>query len=274
MEGAMADKTGKPVSGTKEWASSNHNIQLGCMHDCLYCYAKAQAIRFDRATAGSWATEEILPDKVAKNFGKRRGTIMYPTTHDITPGNLPDSVVVLKRMLEAGNRVLVVSKPRMACIQTLCAELEPYKDQVLFRFTIGAFEDCILRFWEPGAPGYAERVASLGHAWASGFGTSISMEPLLERREEEVVKAVRFFTPMVTDAIWIGKANRLVERLRRNGQWDNEDIAWADRLMSSQTDERIRSLYERLKDHPKVRWKESIKAVVGLEIPTEKGVDQ
>jgi len=44
-------------------------------------------------------------------------------------------------------------------------------------------------------------------------------------------------------------------------------------LLQSQSDERILSLYEKLKDHPKIKWKESIKKVVGLQIPTEAGLD-
>ena len=37
------------------------------------------------------------------------------------------------------------------------------------------------------------------------------------------------------------------------------------RIEASQTNERIRSLYHRLDGHPLVRWKESIKRVVGVE---------
>ena len=33
-------QTTRPATGTREWAASNVNIQDGCEHDCLYCYAK------------------------------------------------------------------------------------------------------------------------------------------------------------------------------------------------------------------------------------------
>ena len=42
-----------------------------------------------------------------------------------------------------------------------------------------------------------------------------------------------------------------------------------EQLLSSQSDEKILSLYNRYKDNPKVEWKESIKKVVlnnGLQI--------
>jgi len=76
----------KKVSGTREWARSNVNVSNGCSHDCRYCYARNMAVRFKRKTAETWHLEEIDKDKVSKGYGKRRGTIMFPTTHDITPG--------------------------------------------------------------------------------------------------------------------------------------------------------------------------------------------
>jgi len=46
----VAMKISRPPTGTQEWAASNVNIQDGCEHDCLYCYAKIMAIRYKRAT--------------------------------------------------------------------------------------------------------------------------------------------------------------------------------------------------------------------------------
>jgi hypothetical protein len=47
-----------------------------------------------------------------------------------------------------------------------------------------------------------------------------------------------------------------------------EEQAAVARIEQEQTDERITELYERLKDMPKVCWKESIKEVVGLPLAT------
>ena len=35
----------------------------------------------------------------------------------------------------------------------------------------------------------------------------------------------------------------------------------------------IMKLYHKYKDNPKIKWKESIKKIVGIEIPTEAGLD-
>jgi len=264
----------KGVSGTKEWAASNVNIQSGCDHDCLYCYAKASAVRFDRLPKGGWTKPELNEKAVEKGYGKRKGTIMFPTAHDITPGNRKHSINTLRKMCAAGNRVLIVSKPRISCIAPLCLGLEPYKDQVLFRFTIGSGNSQVLAFWEPGAPDFVDRLDSLQHAFDEGFQTSVSMEPLLDVEEDDIVAHVELLTPYITDAIWLGKANRLRERLKRNGYGANKSVMEAAAtLEESQSDERIVSLYERLKGHPKVKWKESIKKVVGLAVPTEAGLD-
>lgn len=266
--------SGKPVSGTKEWSASSVNIQRGCSHNCLYCYAAANAFRFGQVEKGEWDQEVLLEKALAKNYGKRQGTIMFPTTHDITPTNLPHAIAVLKKMLESGNKVLIVSKPHLECVEAMCRELEPYKDQILFRFTIGSASEQLLGLWEPGAPSFRERFESLKHAHAAGFDTSVSMEPLLEPEEEDIEQLIRWLDPFVTDSIWLGKANRLVERIKRNGQWNDVIERLVTALLASQTDERILRLYGLLRDHPKVKWKESIKAVVGIDRPTEAGLDQ
>jgi len=265
---------GKKVSGTREWASSSVNVMLGCEHDCTYCYARSSAARFGRKDATDWATEEVQPNLRSKNFGKRRGTVMFPTTHDITPDNLIHTGEILGRLLAAGNDVLVVSKPHLSTITELCARFAEYKDQILFRFTIGSCNDGTLALWEPGAPTFDERLGALKHAHRQGFKTSVSMEPMLDTIEERIVYTFRAAAPFVTDAIWLGKMNKATERLKRNGFGGNLKLmAAATALVASQSDERIRALYDRLKDEPKVKWKESIKSVVGIEIPTEAGLD-
>lgn len=126
----------KTPHGTQEWAASNVNIQDGCEHDCLYCYAKQMAIRFKRVTSGDWRAPHIRSAALGKGFSKRRGRIMFPTAHDITPDNIDASVLVLRRMLAAGNDVLIVSKPHAKCVRRICQDLITYRHQILFRFTI------------------------------------------------------------------------------------------------------------------------------------------
>jgi DNA repair photolyase len=249
----------KKKTGTKEWAETNENIQTGCEHDCLYCYAKCMAIRFGRATALSWKQPEIRAATLTKPFKKRSGRIMFPTTHDITPSNVWQCLFFLFHLLEPGNHVLIVTKPHVDCIENLCREFHPYKSQILFRFTIGSADDEVLRFWEPGAPCFNERLDSLILAQEQGFQTSVSCEPMLDANIEAVVQAIE---PYVTDSIWIGKANRLRQIISLNCPGDSDVAQRAGELISIQSDARIMDLHDRYKDHEQIRWKDSSREVI------------
>ena len=266
----MMENTKTTAHGTQEWADTNENIEKGCEHDCAYCYAKQMACLYGRSTPASWSIPVVNEAALEKRYAKRKGRIMFPSTHDIAPRNLDACVRVLKRMLEAGNNVLIVSKPHLDCVTGLCAELAEYRDQITFRFTVGSADDAVLKLWEPGAPSYTERLATLKHAHERGFETSVSCEPMLDANIDTVVSSV---TPYVTDTIWLGRANRLNHVLALNCPGDADMRRHADALIATWDDDAVKALYQRYKDHPLIRWKDSIKKVVGIERPTEKGLD-
>jgi hypothetical protein len=128
----------------------------------------------------------------------------------------------------------------------------------------------VLKFWEPNAPDFEERLASLKYAFDQGYKTSVSGEPILEGNIDELISLT---SPYVTDSIWLGKMNYPGTRLAINGINDRETLDRVKQLMSMHSDKRIRDLYSRYKNDEKIKWKESIKKVVGLEIPMEKGLD-
>lgn len=263
----------KKISGTREWAASNINIAVGCSHNCRYCYARADALRFRRVESKEdWETPLVRIEEVAKNRGKRQGTIMYPTAHDITPDLLEPSITLLTKLTDAGNTVLVVSKPHPECIEKLCQVLLPHNkvgtDRIFYRFTIGAISDEILSYWEPGAPNFENRLKALQIAQEAGFRTSVSAEPMLE--SDRIVELFKVLKPFVTDSIWIGKMNHIGRRVAIE---TDQDQVMVDKIIAGQTDERIKTIYEILKNEPLVRWKESVKAVVGLPPAEEAGLD-
>lgn len=273
----MKTTKAKPVSGTKEWSTSSVNVSSGCANDCLYCYARAQAIRFKRKTPDTWRDEVINREAVRKGYGKRAGRIMLPTTHDITEATVEHVGTVSRRLLLAGNELLIVSKPRPRLIERLLLRIQSHEYDarrlVMFRFTIGSYLDSTLQFWEPYAPPFAERVAALYMCRRDGWQTSVSAEPMLEPRGR-MVELVHMLAPFVTDSIWLGKMNQARARLKHNGvTFDGELIERLDAIERSQTDAELLKLYDALKDHPLVRWKESVKKVVGLELATEAGLD-
>lgn len=264
------DKLEKPVSGTGEWAADYANIQTGCKNDCLYCYAKSRAMRFKWATPVTWKEAKIRPHDVNRSYRKSDGTIMFPSTHDIVEENLDDCITVLKKILDAGNSVLIVSKPRLSCIRRLCKEFADHKQRILFRFTIGSAHTPTLKYWEPHAPAFAERLKCLKHAFDQGYATSVSCEPMLDANISRVVDKVR---PYVTDAVWIGKANRLRGMISLNCPCDETAHEYAEKLIAMQSDAAILAIYDQYKDDPLIKWKDSIKDVAGLKRPHEKGLD-
>jgi len=255
------------ISGTKEWATDSVNVATGCSHGCLYCYARDMAVRYGRSTHETWTRESLRP--VPSRFRKYGGTVMLPTTHDITSVTCASVVAAALGLLKAGNKILLVSKPHSEIISYVCSALNKWKDQVLFRFSIGAVDDRILGFWEPNAPSFSERLLSLVLAHERGYQTSVSAEPLLDSsRVCDLVSAVE---PYVTDSIWIGKANML----RRRARWAVDPTSpELKRVEGGQTDVAIKAVYQSLRNNPLIRWKESYKAVLGLELATRAGLDR
>ncbi len=260
----------RPAFGTKEWAGSNENFIQGCIHDCKYCFAKGNAVRFRRKTAENWRIEEVNFKKLKRGVRKRKGTIMFPSSHDISPKNVDYAIQHLEKLVKAGNNVLVVSKPHLEVIQKICSHFQPYKDQMLFRFTIGSDNTETLKFWEPNAPSFEERLSALQHAQAQGFKTSVSIEPALDGNTFELVQKL---SPFVTDSLWIGLANRLKGNLKLNGHADDETWTKANELKAIQTKHWVEELADKLKDHPKIKWKDSCKKVLGIIRPIETGLD-
>ena len=260
----------KAVNGVGEWAKKSVNIQSGCEHDCRYCYAKGMACRFHQASPASWAHPTKREGAVREKYRKMGGRIMFPTSHDITPENIGDCLEVLLKLLQAGNEVLIVSKPHLECVKVLCAEQKKYKKQMLFRFTIGSADDEVLRFWEPGAPAFAERLAALKWAHGEGYASSVSCEPMLDLHIDKVIEAAKSY---VTDAIWLGRVNRLRQTIAINCPGDMAVKARVEQLLAEQTDEHMRELHARYENDPQIKFKDSIKQVVGLARPTEKGMD-
>lgn len=194
---------------------------------------------------------------------------MFPTTHDITPETLDVCLTAIATLLQCGHEVLIVTKPHLECIQSICLTFSHFREQILFRFTIGSADNAVLRFWEPNAPSFDERLKALEFASLLGFRTSVSCEPMLDDRVDRVLMSVGL---RVTDSIWIGKANQLHQRLVINGAGPDV-LSRADELLNLQDDKSIRALYNRYRGFPLVRWKDSIKKVVGVEMPRSAGLD-
>lgn len=248
----------KRATGTREWAQKTVNCVLGCKHDCRYCYARYDMVeRFGKVPKGMWADPHIRDEEVRRGRPKYGGVVMFPSTHDITPEVLNSCLIVLGKLLKAGNEVLLVSKPHIECIEAIAYPFAAYTDQLRFRFTIGSPRDEVLKFWEPGAPSFAERRSALKLVFNMGFKTSISAEPLLD--PDNVKKLWDYLIPFVNWEFWIGKMNKTDTRVNAD---DPEVCKMLTPILEGQTDERVMEIVEMFKKEKLVRWKDSYKEVI------------
>lgn len=259
----------KAVRGTREWAVAEINCCHGCPHDCRYCYARYDLVERRRILApAQWPISRTIDADVDRRHPLYPGQVMFPTAHDIVPDNLVACIMVLDNLLVAGNRVLVVSKPHLDCIRILCVRFAAKRDRLIFRFTITARDEQILKLWEPGAPGYAERRSCLEYAFHAGFATSVSVEPILDM--QDVLAMVHELLPFISHSIWLGKMNKIDERVVIDSTAMRDAV---EILKKGQEDAKILRIYNELRENPKVRWKDSVKKVVGLMPATQPGLD-
>ena len=257
-------KAPKRLFGTKEWADVNFNFINGCTHDCKYCYSKEMAIRFDRKSPSTWKDEELRLNDLTKTISIKNKLVMFPSSHDITPRYLNESIYIIKKLIDSKNKVLIVTKPHFECVKKICQSFDKEKKNILFRFTIGSSNSAILKFWEPGAPTFQTRLKSLKYAYDLGFKTSVSCEPMLDYNIERLIQKI---LPFITDSIWIGNANFLIKRLKTNGITDLETFKKANELVMWQSNtDNILKIYDLYKNNKKIKWKDSIQKILDKHI--------
>lgn len=244
--------------GTKEWASSNINLFFGCSHNCRYCYAKKMALRFKRKTKNNWKEMVLNEEKMHQNFKKRKGRVMFPSSHDIIPKYKKECFVVIKKLLKAGNSILITTKPHYEVIKDLCLKFINFKELIQFRFTITSEKNTLLRFWEEGAPSFEERFKSLKFAYSLNYKTSVSIEPFLDEDPTTLIKKIY---PFVSETIWVGKMNYI----DRNNL-SNEEKELYEEIRKIYSLQNIQRIIYKLQNYEKIRYKDSIKKM-NLQIP-------
>jgi len=253
----------KKKTGTREWSKSSVNLQLGCENGCRYCYARYNAVKFRKwCTDQEWLDPVIVVSKVTRSYLKRDGVVMFPTTHDITPRNISESICVLRKLLKAGNKVLLVSKPHIGCISAICNELLEYRKRLMLRFTIGSLDDYVLRFWEPDAPAFGDRKSCLMYACSLKYQTSVSCEPYLDGDVDKIVALYELLKPYVTDSFWIGKLRHFDKRIVLDGATPGDIERFVEPLKAAQDDEFVLGLCMRLDRERLIVWKDSIREVI------------
>jgi hypothetical protein len=164
---------------------------------------------------------------------------MFPSTHDITHGNLHLCTKVIQYLIERGNHILIVSKPHIECITAICEMFCQWQSFIEFRFSIGSRDDAILKYYEPNAPTFDERITSIRCALDHSFKVSVSCEPLL-KNDLYFIDLLLAFTHIKNgvnlqiDTIWIGAIQYM-----KGPELD------------------YRGIYDEYRDNPKIKFKDS-----------------
>lgn len=209
MNTISAEQKQQKRTGADEWCDYKVNLISGCAHNCVYCYAKRMAKRAGQKTDETWPTMVVREHDVKKGWRKHEGRGMMQTSSDFIPSDpsFESAMDVLEKVLKAGNKILLTTKPHEDAIKRICNEFAGYREQVQFRFTITSMDDKILSKWEPHAPSYLERRRSMEIAWLSGFETSVSIEPVLDYDAVQLLRLVKDLRPLSTGSIWVGAMN-------------------------------------------------------------------
>ena len=120
------------------------------------------------------------------------------------------------------------------------------QNNIQFRFTISSCNNEILKYWEPNAPPFEERLSCLKMAFEKGYVTSVSMEPLLE----DPSKTIELVTPYVNDCIWTGFLNYLKK--------EDPTIEECYRKTISEIKEHSPELVTKFRPNPMIYFKESV----------------
>ena len=249
----LADKKNRNL-GTGDWAPKTANIIVGCTNNCVYCFAHANCNKrnLKAVLAGKepedWSTPKFVDFDQVDLW--RHTKVMFPSSHDIELPLIERNIEAIKRLLAKNNEVLVVSKPRLDCIKRLCAEFKP-SDRILFRFTIGSFDEELLKRYEPGAPSYAERMAALKHAFDAGFQTSVSCEPLIDTAN--ILKHCEQLKRFVREKIWLGEMTATGDPEAGKHEVELKE------LRAGQKKEELLPIYQAFRDDPVIKWKSHTK---------------
>jgi DNA repair photolyase len=260
MNGTIFEKSKskKIPTGTKEWADHNVNCIKGCYNDCKYCYATLMARRFGRTTKETWKNMVVREDIVNKKFRHYTGRVMFPSSHDII--DFPDCesacFTVLEKLLKSDNEVLITTKPRYKVIKKINERFSDYKNNFQFRFTITSNNNQLLKFWEPNAPLFEERLKSLKFAYNKGYKTSVSIEPFLDFDPRTLVDQI---SPFITESIWIGIMNYIPQK-----NLNENEVPLYNSIRKNYTTIHLGKIFKELNTNSKIRWKDSIKTRLNL----------
>lgn len=226
------------TSGTKEWSDCSFNLfQGGCIHNCVYCYARRLERRFNR-----------IEFKIKENLKyPSNRKVMIPTTHDLDLTYKDLFVSAIIELLKRSNEILLVTKSSGKVLREILLDIKEkgYNlEHIEVRPSITTPNIETVQKYERNAAKYEDRLLCLKEASSFGCGISVSIEPFL-CTPEEVNKIVWDITfDYDVSSIWIGALSYIPPEMK----------GFVDSIY---TLENFNAIYAQQKDFKIIRFKDT-----------------
>lgn len=172
-----------------EYASLGVNHVQGCLHDCVYCYARTEAMHHGRVCShAEWKRPRLVADAVEQVrrelTGKRKPVDRVhlsfttdPFMWDAESGRQVDEIAqctlaIIRAINEQGVPVTVLTKGVYPEIDV--RSLHPDNH---YGITAVSLSEDFRKDWEPGTPPVSDRIAGLARLADQAAWTWVSIEP-------------------------------------------------------------------------------------------------
>lgn len=202
----------EPKGKAREYGEHAINIYTGCNHGCIYCYAPnvlhKTKEQFQEVQVREGIVEAVKDQLKRENI---RGKLIhlcftcdpYPAEIDTTPTR-----EIIKAVKDAGNFVQILTKGGFRAER----DFDLLDGRDWFGVTLTTQTD-LIKYYEPNAASFGERIASLLRAHKKGIRTWVSLEPVIDPKTVYRTISTGFFI----DLFKIGKLNYM-----------KTDINWAE----------------------------------------------
>ncbi len=100
------------------------------------------------------------------------------------------------------SEMLLVLKPSLQIMMSICEKLEVYKGRLIFVIHLNSVNTPIIKLVDPYSPYSVDRLSALKFAFENGFRTTIEAIPIYDNAIFELIEKVKEF---VTDFIHVDK---------------------------------------------------------------------
>jgi DNA repair photolyase len=171
--------------------------------------------------------------------------VQSPSGHDLYPQIVEHASEQFVELLnKTPCNLLIHSKPSLSVMQCLAHNLYPWRDRIMFSFTIGTANAEVMKIVETMAPELDERVAALEHVYKAGFQVGVGCTPALDIFVEDTYQLVRPWLrgPFRVGAVY-GAENELTRNYKTRGKPHNK-YKFSRQLLHPQTEEWVESYRE------------------------------